>query len=114
MDDDKSATANFAIKTYSLTVTANNGSVTKSPSASSYDCGTEVSLTANPNTGWHFVRWEGDIFRIFKSVSITGRRRVMPMIQTKLGVLNSTKGTAIAITSRIRVMPSILAASEAE
>jgi len=71
MDDDKSVTANFAIKTCSLTVTANNGSVTKSPSASSYDCGTVVSLTANPNTGWHFVRWEGDASGTATSASVT-------------------------------------------
>ncbi|OQY58519.1 MAG: hypothetical protein B6245_11355 [Desulfobacteraceae bacterium 4572_88] len=71
MDDDKSVTANFTIKTHSLTVTASNGSVTKSPSASSYDCGTEVSLTANPNSGWHFVRWEGDTSGTSASASVT-------------------------------------------
>ncbi|MDM8522463.1 DUF1566 domain-containing protein [Desulfococcaceae bacterium HSG8] len=71
MDSDKSATANFAIKTYSLTVTASNGSVTKSPSASTYDCGTTVSLTANPNTGYHFVRWEGDVSGTSTSASLT-------------------------------------------
>ncbi|MDM8522993.1 DUF1566 domain-containing protein [Desulfococcaceae bacterium HSG8] len=71
MDSDKSVTANFAIKTYSLTVTASKGSVTKSPSASSYDCGTAVSLTANPNTGWHFVRWEGDVSGTSTSASLT-------------------------------------------
>ncbi len=61
MNENKSATANFAVKAYSLNITANNGTVSKSPSQSSYNCGTSVSLTATPNTGYNFDHWEGDL-----------------------------------------------------
>jgi hypothetical protein len=70
MDADKSVTANFAIKTFSLSITAENGSVAQSPSASSYDCGTEVSLTAVPDADYHFVRWEGDASGTDSEISI--------------------------------------------
>jgi uncharacterized repeat protein (TIGR02543 family) len=83
MDSDKTVTANFAIKTYTLTVTATNGSVTKSPSASSYDCGTAVSLTASPNAGYHFVRWEGDVSgtNTTASVTMTANRSVTAVFE---------------------------------
>ena len=59
MDSNKSVTANFGLKTYSLNITAVNGTVTKNPDKASYDCGTSVTLTAVPNSGYHFDRWEG-------------------------------------------------------
>ena len=36
------------------------GSVSRSPNASSYENGTSVTLTAIPASGWKFIRWEGD------------------------------------------------------
>ena len=39
-------TANFAINTYTLTVNAANGSVTKDPDKAVYDYGEAVTLTA--------------------------------------------------------------------
>ncbi len=61
MISDKSVTANFAIKQFSLSVTAQNGTVTKSPDLAVYDSGTVVSLTPQPSTGYHFSNWAGDI-----------------------------------------------------
>jgi uncharacterized repeat protein (TIGR02543 family) len=46
-----------------LTVTAspsNGGTVTRSPSQTQYSSGSSVTLTANPASGYVFVRWEGD------------------------------------------------------
>ncbi len=59
MDDDKSVTANFALKTHSINITANNGSVTKSPNQSSYDCGDTVTLIAEPDSCYDFTGWSG-------------------------------------------------------
>jgi uncharacterized repeat protein (TIGR02543 family) len=59
MNANKSITANFAINTYTLSVTATNGSVTKNPDAASYDSATTVQMTATPSTGYHFVNWTG-------------------------------------------------------
>ena len=37
-----------------------NGTVTASPDYTTYDCGTVVSLTANPSVGCTFAGWSGD------------------------------------------------------
>ena len=44
---------------YSLTINAENGTVTKSPNEDTYESGTEVTLTATPNDGYKFVSWSG-------------------------------------------------------
>jgi len=51
----------FAINAYTLTVNAENGSVTKNPEQTNYNYGTEVILTAIPATNFHFVNWSGDL-----------------------------------------------------
>ncbi|MHC4227385.1 MAG: InlB B-repeat-containing protein [Planctomycetota bacterium] len=61
MEADKSVTAGFAIKTYSLTTTAVDGSVTKSPDQAGYNHGETVTLEAVPNTGHSFTSWSGDL-----------------------------------------------------
>ncbi len=61
MDRNKTITANFAINTYTLTVNATNGTVTKNPDQASYDSATVVQLSATPATGYHFTSWSGDL-----------------------------------------------------
>jgi len=60
MNGNKNITANFAIDTYTLNITAINGSVTKNPDLVLYDSNTTVQLTAVPATGYHFVDWSVD------------------------------------------------------
>jgi len=51
-----------AIERYRLTVnTIGNGTVTKTPSESTYTPGTVVTLQANPASGWYFDSWSGDV-----------------------------------------------------
>jgi uncharacterized repeat protein (TIGR02543 family) len=57
--------------TYALTVTATNGTVTKSPNATTYTSGTVVSLTAVPATGYQFTGWSGDLTGTANPASIT-------------------------------------------
>jgi hypothetical protein len=66
MKGDYTITANFAIDTHTLTVTAGMGGTITAPatSPSTYDYGTVVTITAVPNTGYHFVNWTGDIVEI--------------------------------------------------
>jgi len=48
--------------TYTLTVNiVGNGSVAKNPDQATYTSGTEVELTANPDTGWSFSEWTDDL-----------------------------------------------------
>ncbi|GEM_PF-1772908 len=61
MDSNKSVGASFSTGTYSLNITAVNGIVNRTPNNASYACGTSVSLTPMPNTGYQFDHWEGNI-----------------------------------------------------
>jgi hypothetical protein len=59
--NDITVTASFAINiTYTLSVNATNGSVTKSPDLAEYDYDATVQLTAHPDIGYHFTGWSGD------------------------------------------------------
>jgi uncharacterized repeat protein (TIGR02543 family) len=62
MDADKIITANFAeiVPEYSLTIGAENGSVTADPDQATYTSGTVVSLTAIADEGYMFDGWSGD------------------------------------------------------
>ena len=64
-------TANFNLITYQLFVTANNGSVTRSPQSVAYAAGTEVELTATPNEGYIFTGWSGYITGEENPITIT-------------------------------------------
>ena len=46
---------------YTLTVSATNGTVTKTPNQTSYTAGQTVTLQATPNTGYTFSGWSGDL-----------------------------------------------------
>ncbi|MCY2686027.1 InlB B-repeat-containing protein [Salinimicrobium sp. TH3] len=63
MNVNKNITANFTLKavsTYTLNVTAQNGTVAKNPNQQKYNSGTKVTLTATPATGYQFSSWSGD------------------------------------------------------
>ncbi|MGY4386452.1 putative repeat protein (TIGR02543 family) [Pedobacter sp. UYP24] len=52
--------ANFVLNTYTLTTTAVNGSILKTPDQPTYNHGTTVTLTATPSPGYVFSGWSGD------------------------------------------------------
>ncbi|TVR35436.1 MAG: hypothetical protein EA390_01750, partial [Balneolaceae bacterium] len=51
--------------------TEGQGSVTKSPDQDSYTDGTQVTLTANPASGWSFKQWQGDLSGSTNPAAIT-------------------------------------------
>jgi len=57
-----SITANFTVGTCTLTInqSGSGGSVTPS-SGSTYPCGTQVQVTATPNSGWTFLGYSGGL-----------------------------------------------------
>jgi len=74
MNSNKNIAANFtliAASTYTLNVTAINGSVTIVPNSPTYAAGTAVQLTATPNTGYTFTSWGGDATGILNPVTVT-------------------------------------------
>ena len=71
MNSNKTVTANFGINTYTLTVTAVNGTVLKVPLQTTYNYGTVVDLTATPNSGYTFGSWTGDATGAANTTSVT-------------------------------------------
>ena len=62
LDEDKSITANFVRQYYILTVSSSEGGTTNpSPGQYNQDPGTEISITAIPETGYKFSEWSGSI-----------------------------------------------------
>ncbi|HET6528694.1 MAG TPA: hypothetical protein VFG39_08065 [Balneolaceae bacterium] len=61
MDAPKEVTAVF-VETFSITTTPQgNGTITLDPQQERYVDGSEVVASAIPDSGWIFVRWEGDL-----------------------------------------------------
>jgi uncharacterized repeat protein (TIGR02543 family) len=71
MNANKSVTARFTANTYTLTVAATNGSVTKNPDKASYSYGETVTLRAVPDTGYSFSGWSGDASGTSSTITIT-------------------------------------------
>ncbi|WP_051205365.1 InlB B-repeat-containing protein [Salinimicrobium xinjiangense] len=74
MNANKNITANFTlvpISTYTLNVTAQNGTVAKNPNQQTYSSGTTVKLTAIPATGYQFSSWSGDASGSTNPLTIT-------------------------------------------
>ncbi|MBA4411444.1 MAG: hypothetical protein C0397_18745 [Odoribacter sp.] len=67
----KTLVANFKLKTYTLNVTAVNGTVLKVPGKTVYNSGEIVALTATPATGYTFTGWTGDATGSLNPLSVT-------------------------------------------
>jgi uncharacterized repeat protein (TIGR02543 family) len=66
--------ANFALiagNTFSLNVTALNGTVLKNPELTAYNSGAAVVLTATPNVGYTFTGWSGDATGTISPLTVT-------------------------------------------
>ncbi|UCG58892.1 MAG: hypothetical protein JSU70_05135, partial [Phycisphaerales bacterium] len=64
MDSDKSVTGNFAAvppPTYTLSTSATDGSVSKTPDKTAYSEGETVTLLAAADSGYSFTGWSGDL-----------------------------------------------------
>lgn len=72
IDGDVSVTAAFSQNAYVVTIsTVGNGSIIRNPDQASYNFGTQVELTAEPDDGWSFVGWSGNITGTTNPQSIT-------------------------------------------
>jgi|GEM_PF-2174501 len=71
MDRSKRVVANFTGITYTLTITATNGNVTKNPDKPSYTAGEMVTLTAVPDSGYSFFGWSGDASGTSATTTVT-------------------------------------------
>jgi len=63
--------AKFQIRQYTVTVSANPPEGGSVEGGGTYNCGALVTVTAIPNTGWHFVRWTEDGEEVSTDASYT-------------------------------------------
>ena len=56
---------------YNLLTSSTNGSITLNPSGGLYTQGTEVTVSATPNSGYRFDSWDGDLTGTSSSMTIT-------------------------------------------
>ena len=72
VDSDESVDITMVKKTYTLSVsTVGQGTVAKNPNKATYTHGEVVQLTANPDSGWNFDSWSGDLTGSTNPVYIT-------------------------------------------
>lgn len=78
MNSAKSVMATFTIKKFTLTTSATDGTITRSPVGTQYDSGTVVTLTAAPAGGFTFNGWSGDLSGTTNvgSITMTGPKSV--------------------------------------
>ncbi len=121
MNSDKSVTAGFEVNppnTFSLTVTASNGTVKKTPDLPQYDSGSTVGLKATANTGYKFVNWSGDVTGTSDSTavvinsgkSVTANFALIPY-QLTVAAVNGT--VTLPATSTITVNHGVLTSIKA-
>jgi uncharacterized repeat protein (TIGR02543 family) len=60
LNANRTLVANFTAITFTLTVTAVNGTVVKNPNQATYNSGSTVQLTATPSLGYTFTSWSVD------------------------------------------------------
>jgi uncharacterized repeat protein (TIGR02543 family) len=72
MDADKNITANFSLigTTFTLNVTAVNGTVSKNPDQLTYNDGDNVVLTPAADAGYAFDSWSGDVTGIDNPLTV--------------------------------------------
>ena len=74
MNGNKNISANFTLipaATFTLNVTAQNGSVSKTPNQTSYASGSQVILNATPASGYQFSGWSGDATGSVNPLTVT-------------------------------------------
>ena len=97
------------IPTYTLSLTVNpSGAGSVSPSGGEYESGSQITLTASPDSGYQFVNWTGDVGTIVNvnaastiitmtdSYSITANFEQIPPGQVDLIISRTTGGSVTA------------------
>jgi List-Bact-rpt repeat protein/glucodextranase-like protein len=64
-------TVTYGLTTYTMTISATNGSVAKSPDQTSYPLGSQVTLTATAAPGYQFAAWGGDTTGTTNTVTVS-------------------------------------------
>jgi len=90
--DDKTFTDDLGVNSISLNYIG-NGSVTKVPDQESYSCGQSVELTSNPDVGYSFTEWQGDLTGVVNpaTVIMNGPKNITALFTINSYQLDVTK-----------------------
>ncbi len=116
MDADKSATANFAIKTFTVTISkAGNGTGTLSESTQTVNCGDNLTITATPDATSDFAGWTGDAsgtgdavltnITSDKTLTATFTLRDLPTLVTNTDSVTVPEGGTSAFSVKLSAQP---------
>ena len=101
----------YGTPTYTLTTSATNGTVTKSPNSASYNANRVVTLTAVPNAGYVFTGWSGDATGTTNPLSVTmlGNKNITANFQTggTLTTITVSPSSASVTTGQTRQFTAI-------
>jgi hypothetical protein len=100
------------VASYTVTdASPGGGGFSVSPAAADYPLGSTVTLTANPQAGWQFVRWEGDLSGTnpVSPLVINGAKTVRAIfgtpIQTSVNSISGQSAGAVAIDPPVGPYP---------
>ena len=97
-----------SVTSYTVTLT-NDGNGTASASATSAAAGTEITLTAVPNTGYHFKEWKV----ISGSMTITNNKFTMPAENVEVkAVFEKDAPTTCSLTTQVNGGNGTISASK--
>ncbi len=102
LDRDKTVRAQFVAESYSLVVgSEGEGRVTLNPLAGLYPNGTTVTLTPEPETGWVFVGWKGDLLDPeARTVVMDANKSITAVFEpVPCGACGAGLGQAVAVTA---------------
>lgn len=111
MEGNRNITANFAINTYTLTITSVNGTVAKNPDQANYASGSTVQLTAVPTIGYIFTGWSGDAtgstnpltVTMNSNKNITAEFAIDNNSYIEIGSASALAGSSITIPVRVHL-----------
>lgn len=109
MNSNKNVTANFTAivaDTYTLNVTAVNGTVLKVPSKTAYNSGEIVVLTATPAMGYTFTGWTGDATGTINPVSVTMNSNKNVTANFTANLPNTYSLNVIAVNGTVLKVPN--------
>ncbi|HEX2958924.1 MAG TPA: hypothetical protein VHO70_18965 [Chitinispirillaceae bacterium] len=100
MDENKTVIAHFEeIPSYNLSVTV-DGNGTASPNTGNFLSGTEVEITAAPQSGWVFSNWSGDVTGAANPIIVTmnaNKTIVAHFIQITHNLTTTTEGNGTIV-----------------
>ena len=103
-DANKTVTAQFRrniIAPVTLTINAENGTVTRTPSDELYEKGTSVELLAQPNPGYTFTGWAGGLGGTASRAStvLDGDKTVTANFKASYQLATETRGPGSVLTT---------------